>query len=261
VKKRGLIALVLVLAVLMTGFSMDYDDETVRGHVEGAIGGLIAGDFRAFRAHVSEELSGEELNAFFQQLSGPMGEIESYTLTAVNKKVGVRDGVDYIAVLYHMTVEDVVYEVEAVMFAEQSGLAGLHINETDVAPEPEEAPAGVLGWVFTALGIAAVGFTIWMAVDCVRRRVKHRWLWLALIVLVWLMLSFALVEGRLSFRFFAGLNFGLTNLKVYAGGGFEAVFYLPMGAMIYFFQRKKLTRREQEQETLGPELAGPEITD
>lgn len=255
-KMKGVLALVLVLAVFLSGFSLDYDDEGVRTAVTGAVDALVAGDFMAFRVHVSDQVDNEELNVFFKQMSGVLNEAGSYELKAVNKKVGIRDGVNYVAVLYEMTAGDAVYEVEAVIIEGHSGLSSLRMDRTDAEPAPEVAPAGAANWVFTGLGIVTVAFTLWMAVDCIRRHMKRKWLWLALILLISLMLSFSLLNGKLSFQFYAGLYVGLTNLKVYVDRGFAATIYLPLGALIYFFRRKKLTLPEEERGMTGPEIEG-----
>lgn len=253
-KKKTLIALVLVLTVFLTGFSMKFDDEQVRKYTTGAMDALIAGDFMALRANVNDLVDSESLNTFFKQMSEGLSGISSYELEAVNKKVGVNNGTDYVAVLYVMTTENMVFEVEAVVLEGQSGLASLHINQTDRQPEPEQAPQGILNWVFTGIGILSVVFTCWMAVDCIRRKMKLKWLWLLLIVLLTLMLTFTMADGKVGFQFYAGVHVGLTNLKVYVDRGFAAAFYVPLGALIYFFQRKRLTLPEEEPAMNGPEI-------
>lgn len=252
--KKTLIALLLVVTVFLSGFAVNFDDDQVRKHTVGAIDALIDGNFMALQAHINEQVGLETLNEFFAELSAGLSGVDSYQLDAVNKKVGIQDGQNYVAVLYRMTTEDMVLQVESVVVEGQSGLSSLKIHQIDAQPEPEQAPRGILNWIFTGIGILSVVFTCWMAVDCIRRKMKRKWLWLALILLVTLMLSFTVSGGKLGFQFYGGLNVGLTNLKVYVDRGFVASFYVPLGAIIYFFQRKRLTAPEEESVMNGPEI-------
>lgn len=244
-KKKTLIALLLVLMVFLSGFSVSYDDDRVRTHVVGAIDALIAGDFMALRAHIHEQVSGDTLNEFFAELSSGLSGVDSYELEAVNKKTGVQNGQDYVAVLYVMTTDDMILEVDAAILNGQSGLASLHINQIEEQPEPELAPRGILHWCFTGIGILSVIFTVWMMVDCIRRRMKRKWLWLPLILLGVIMLTLTVKDGGVNFRFHVGLFLAMTGLETFTVGGFRARICVPLAAIVYFFKRKDLTQKPE----------------
>lgn len=242
-KKKMLIALTLVLTVFLSGFSVSYDDDQVRTHVVGAIDALIAGDFMALRAHINEQVPGDTLNEFFAELSSGLSGVDSYELKAVNKKIGVQNSLEYVAVLYVMTTDDMVLEVDAAILKGQSGLASLHINQIEEQPEPELAPKGILHWCFIGIGIFGVIFTVWMVVDCIRRKMKRKWLWLPLILLGVMLLTLTMKDGSVNFRFNVGLFLGMTGLETFTTGGFRATINLPLAAIVYFFKRKDLTQK------------------
>lgn len=244
-KKKTLIALLLVLTVFLSGFSVNYDDDQVRTHVVGAIDALIAEDFMALRAHINEQVPGDTLNAFFAELSSGLSGVDSYDLEAVNKKIGIQNGQDYVAVRYVMTTDDMVLEVDAAILKDQYGLASLHLNQIEEQPEPELAPKGILHWGFTGIGILSVIFTVWMVVDCIRRRMKRKWLWLPLILLGVLILTLTVKDGSVNFRFHVGLFLAMTGLETYITGGFGARICVPLAAIVYFFKRKDLTEKPE----------------
>ena len=120
------------------------------------------------------------------------------------------------------------------------GIAGLHFSDitnfvntsTRVLPYAK----GVL-WTLSALAIA---FSIWMLVDCIRRKIKHKVLW---ILCIFIGLTFSVTLGAS-----VGVNFGLGVFLRFnsivadpAILSLKAQILLPIGAIVYFTRRKKIT--------------------
>lgn len=240
-KKRSIIALLLALFVFLSGFATEYDNAEVRSDTEAVLNALIDGDYMAFRASINERVADDELTDFFNRLSAGMAELGEYELTAVAQKIQVQNDLNCIAILYEMTAGNKVYEVEVVKVEGESGLAGFYIEEAEGGIVAEEASWGLIHWVFAAVGVVTVVFTVWMLVDCIRRKMKRKWLWIALILLLTLMLTFKATTDSVNFAFNFGIHLGFTNVRIFTGGGFVATIYVPLGALIYLTQRKKLT--------------------
>lgn len=120
------------------------------------------------------------------------------------------------------------------------GIAGLHFSDitnfVNTSTRVLSYAKGVL-WTISALTIA---FSIWMLVDCIRRKLKHKVLW---ILCIFISLSFSVTLGSS-----LGANFGLglffqTNSIVADPSilSLKAQILLPIGAIVYFTRRKKIT--------------------
>ena len=171
--------------------------------------------------------------------------METYEISLRHIQTTVQDGMKLTAIRYLVTAGSLRFHLEVTKVEGEPGLAGFHVSPAENAG-PAEVSAGVMGWVFTGLGVAAWGFVLWMVVDCLRRKMKHKWLWLLTILLVWMVFSLSLFQGKASIHFNFGVLIGLSRLSVFADGSRALYLYLPLGAVSYFFTRKKLTIQPPE---------------
>lgn len=120
------------------------------------------------------------------------------------------------------------------------GIAGIHFSDiTDflAATEAFIPTVRILLWVVSALCIA---FTLWMLVDCLRRKMKYKVLW-ALLILCGVVFTVTVGETA-NFSFSVGLFFQLSSIN--ADPGIVSVvtkIVVPVGAILYLCLRKKVT--------------------
>ncbi len=114
-----------------------------------------------------------------------------------------------------------------------------YLEVTDVIKELKE-PSRVLGIVATVVSILFIAFTVWMIVDCARRRIRKKPLWIILIIAgISITLSIGF-ESNISF--FIGLMMQFSRVKMDLSlPGMMIRFVIPVGAIVYFFMRKQLT--------------------
>ena len=144
-------------------------------------------------------------------------------------------------------ITDVVYQVKAdtkataefrLAYNTNDFLYG--INVTDITPKNTAViiTVRVLLIVYFLLTIA---FCVWMMVDCIKRPIRLKVLWF---ILIWIavLLQFSLVGTSLGFRFIFGLitRCGIIQATV---SSFLLRIPVPVGALIYFFVRKKLKHK------------------
>ncbi|MBQ1231950.1 MAG: hypothetical protein IIX86_00315 [Clostridia bacterium] len=144
-------------------------------------------------------------------------------------------------------ITDVVYQVKAdtkataefrLVYNTNDFLYG--INVTDITPKNTAViiTVRVLLIVYFLLTIA---FCVWMMVDCIKRPIRLKVLWF---ILIWIavLLQFSLVGTSLGFRFIFGLitRCGIIQATV---SSFLLRIPVPVGALIYFFVRKKLKHK------------------
>ena len=92
-------------------------------------------------------------------------------------------------------------------------------------------------WVFSGLAIA---FTVWMLVDCLRRKMKYKVLWA---IIIFFGIAFTVTVGETSnLSFNMGLFFQTSSID--ADPALVSVvtkLVIPVGAILYLCLRKKFT--------------------
>lgn len=97
-----------------------------------------------------------------------------------------------------------------------------------------------LNVVLHIISILFLVFSIWMVVDCVRRRLKRKWLWF---ILIFCGVSLTVTFGE-TFGLYAFSGLMLQASKITAEAEIMSVTLTvaaPIGSFIYFFLRKKFT--------------------
>ena len=163
-------------------------------------------------------------------------------MTAVAWRRTTSDGEEVTTIQYLVSGEGGKFYLDVAKLTGTEGLSGFQITEAEADAEAT-TPSGLIHRVFSAVGFLTMIFALWMAVDCARRKMKFKWLWLPLIVLGMTMFSLTMGDGGMSWRFNVGVYLGMTNLKTFVAGGFRATVYVPIVAIVYFFKRKDLTEK------------------
>lgn len=236
------IAILLLLALLLTGCAaeQELDDTAIRADAQLLLESFASRDYELCRAVVRQEVSDADLQGIFDAICGELEELGAYEMTKVSWNRKEIDGYDVITVQYLIEAEHEKFYLAAAQEPGQSGLIGFQVSEAAPDAEPV-ADRGPAHWAIIAFGGVVVGFVVWMIVDCARRKMKRKWLWLPLILLGTLVLTLTMRGGHVSLNFTIGLSLGVTNLTTYARGGFKLMLYVPVGAIVYFFKRKELT--------------------
>lgn len=242
--KRKILIVAMVLMLLLSACGMDFDDTAIRQETAAILDGLIAGDYDAVRTGLSDRIADSDLRGVFEELSRDLEGLGDYEISPQQWKITSQDGMKLTAIRYLVTAGETRFYIDATKVDGERGIAGFHVSSAEVS-SPGTVSSGVMGWVVTGVGIAAWGFALWMAVDCLRRRMKRKWLWLPLILLVWMTLTLSLIQGTASIRFNFGIRIGISSLITYADGSRALGIYLPLGAIAYFCTREKLTIKPQ----------------
>lgn len=144
---------------------------------------------------------------------------------------------------YRITFSDeTVYSVTVYGVEKMEGLAYFEINLMDNEVAENLAPNGLTVGM-TVLTLLGMAFAVWMIVDCVRRSMKkwHKVLWIIVI----------LAFGGVSLQWYANGFYIMLNARIplgiswvsLIGGLWKLQVMLPVGAIVYFFLRKKISAR------------------
>ena len=129
-------------------------------------------------------------------------------------------------------------------------IAGLQVyHKEDMKPSHTGTLSTMKGsnipqWAVLVLGIAVMVFAFWMAVDCIMSKIEKKVWWVIAVLLGFLSVTVTFTPDE-SFRIFFGIGFILSSsvLKIYSTSAVELLLILPIGAFIYFINRKKLKAR------------------
>lgn len=260
--RKRISLLVLAAALLLSlagcgGIKVEDDPEIRRG-VEAFLDGLMANDADAAYGAVYSGIGRDEFDTALEQMVLCVEGMADYALELMHYNYSNRNGTVTIQTTYRMTAGEKSVIVTASRIEGYEGLTGIHVvpeeqtNLRHTGTPGHMAGADAAQWAVLVLGLLVCGFVIWMVVDCCRRKIRRKVLWLLLIILGAMILSFTVSSTSVNFRFNFGLYVQLSSLIRYGDGSTRLSLVVPVGAIIYFAMRKKLSAPKQPQ----PEIMG-----
>lgn len=260
---KRIICVFLLLALLLAGCGpreINIDDSAFLPGTTALLDALLAGDYDSCRNLVTVQVEDDTLRDAVNQMNQLLEGVESYTLKPVAWDQTTHNGVTQSAVRYEMETEAGRYYVEVVLVDNVDGLAGFHITPiqqtTVTGTIGNMEGAGVVQWLMLLLGLAEFAFVIWTAVDCLRHRPKGWIGWMLLILFISGLISLSFAGGKLSLRFNFGIYLYSTALLLDSAGAMLLRLYVPVGAIVYWFRRKKLQDKAGETREPIPETDG-----
>ena len=265
-KRIAALVMVFVLALALMGCSRGEDwqtmldsaaelgelaqDEALLESTRQMLDSLISDDFDGAYNLISGAVTKEQFQPLYDGLRPVLQDVENYELIASYKATKIAGDASYVAVRYLFVAQDLKLVVESTRQEGVAGLIGFRVNEyqevtvTGTVGSMKGADAGQ--WIFLVIGILEAGFMIWMFVDCCRQKIRRKWLWLLLIMLVSAALNVSVGSGLRM-----GANVGLflnlyTALLRYTTGEVTLRLMVPVGAVVYACLRKKLVQQGQQ---------------
>ena len=134
------------------------------------------------------------------------------------------------------------------------GIAGIHFSDITEFIHTTDTYVPVLQAIVMVFSLLCMAFTIWMFVDCLRRKMKYKVVW-AILTVFGIALNLTVGE-TFSFSFHIGLFVQMSTVQ--ADPGLVAVvtkLVIPVGAILYLCLRKKFTVEPSKPE--GEDLPDP----
>lgn len=253
IKKTSLILLLCLCALLLfsacQGAKPDLDQK--QADVAVLMDSVIANDKNAavvFMEHVPIA-SQAQLDAFWNELLRIYDGASTYKIKFIswNTTYSFTDQSSLTTVVYQAKADTKACAEFKLTYDGDDLLCG--VNVTDVTER--SSPVIIIVRVLLILGFAAsLALCIWMTVDCVKRPIRFKVLW---IILIWVsvILQFSMIGT--SFRF----NFSFTVIPTW--GSLLATVSssllripVPVGALIYLAVRKKIKPKASKQSTEVP---------
>ena len=246
-KRKLILAVCAILSLLMLfcGCTAKEDSVESRTLCKTMLDYIIQNDYEAAFGMVSHVASEEDFAYLWNEMRSVFQNSKSYELNQKSWHQKWTNGVTTIEVLFEAVTDDgkvcyfTVYTTDQI-----EGIVGLYfVDSTDFIQETESL--SVVNIFLVVFSLICMAFSIWMLIDCLKRRLHRKILW-ALLTL--LHVGFTLTTGASVFNFrfrillFNGMSMIDTNPAMLA---IAITVFLPIGAIVYFFMRKRLTIPEE----------------
>lgn len=252
-KKTSLILLLCLCALLLfsacQGAKPDLDQK--QADVAVLMDSVIANDKNAAVALMEHVpiASQAQLDAFWNELLRIYDGASTYKIKFVswNTTYSFTDQSSLTTVVYQAKADTKACAEFKLTYDGEDLLCG--VNITDVTER--SSPVIIIVRVLLILGFAAsLALCIWMTVDCVKRPIRFKVLW---IILIWVSVILQVSMIGTSFRF----NFSFTVIPTWGSllatvSSFLLRIPVPVGALIYLSVRKKIKPKASKQSTEVP---------
>jgi hypothetical protein len=216
---------------------------------------VIADDYDAAYGLVKATVSDPDFRAYWATVQTVADGAETYEIKQIGWNLNRSNGVTTRTTAHQAELDNGRIVLLRVVTQDGiEGIAGIHFSDiTDFLASTEAfvPTVRIILWVVSAL---AVAFTVWMLVDCLRRKMKYKVVWA---ILIFFGLCFTFTVGETSnFSFNVGLFFQTSSIE--ADPGLLAVvtkLVIPVGAILYLCLRKKFTVDPSKPE--GEDLPDP----
>ena len=249
-KKIMMLLLCLCLVLGLCGCELPGEDLTVRESVELIIAAVNGGDLdAAFVRMDPRQCDKDQFLTFVEQVRETCGSFQEDTLTYQGFHTTVYNGDTTRRFTYQVECGGKMYQIVVGDKGENTPVYGFNLTEVTEL----QVVSGTFATVAQSNGfqillnlvwVVEVILMFWMVVDCLRRKnLKQKWLWLILIWFVTLEPSLTMGSGKFAtnMRFVVNLIPNVTGLLGYNNGDIRFQLMVPVGAVLYFFLREKLT--------------------
>lgn len=196
---------------------------------------VLEGDRDTARSFYGD-IDDESFNEFCDKIVHSFGDAKDFTLNQTAWSYNTVNGTRYYSYTFELITDtDKSFVVKVSFFAENDKFAAL-----DVIPKAALSSKEILPFRLVAFLVScgAIAFCVWMIVDCARRKMARKWLWILIILS-----GFSLA---VTFGYEFGINFGLVFAFPFSSASADSLTTtikgaLPLGAIIYYILRKKIT--------------------
>ena len=231
----------LLLALTLAACTPETDIGNNTALSEQFMDHVMENDYTAAFSMVKATVTDADFRPYWQTMQITVDGAESYELEQIGWKINTANGVTDRTTAYRVYLDNGRTVLLRVMTREGiEGIAGIHFSDITDFLRETDAYVPTVNTVFTVVFVLVLAFTVWMFVDCLRRKTAYKWLWLLLIAFS---VTITVTVGETSnFSFNVGLFCQPSTME--ADPGLLAVvtkIVIPVGAILYLCLRKKFT--------------------
>lgn len=246
-------ALVLLVTLTSCTPEVDYGDSIELS--DQFMDHVIADDYDSAYGMVKATVTDSDFRSYWNTIRLVAEGAETYTKLPVKWNATRSGGVTTITTAYQVNLDNGHTVLLRVVTQDGiEGIAGIHFSDITDFMASTEAVVPVLQIIVMVFSLICMAFTVWMFVDCLRRKMKYKFVW-AILTVFGIALNLTVGE-TFSFSFNIGLFVQMSTVRV--DPGLVAVvtkLVIPVGAILYLCLRKKFTVEPPKPE--GEDLPDP----
>ena len=216
---------------------------------------VIADDYDSAYRLVKATVTDPDFRDYWETIRSVAEGAETYTKLPVQRNATRSGGVTTITTAYQVNLDNGRIVLLRVVIQDGiEGIAGIHFSDITEFIHTTDTYVPVLQAIVLVFSLLCMAFTIWMFVDCLRRKMKYKVVW-AILTVFGIALNLTVGE-TFSFSFHIGLFVQMSTVQV--DPGLVAVvtkLVIPVGAILYLCLRKKFTVDPSKPE--GEDLPDP----
>jgi len=253
--------LILVLVLSLGACGVSEKSERAEALCRQMTDAILAKDAEAAYALLDEEY--HDKGAFengFSYLCEAFEGVSTYELKMTGFKSSIVNGVDYFIAKYNVKTDiEKNLVVEVAMQGEFEGLLRYTVSYSSSGSVSGGLTtmknANLLQWALLILSALAIAFVVLMVLDCIKRQLNAKALWIIVIALGHLKVYADVLGNELELGWNIGAILPYSRLLLDESGAFDFMAVIPVGAVVYFFLRKWLTDRYQAPSQDSPALS------
>lgn len=253
------LATLLSLMLLLSGCgAIDdfFDDEDIRGYTVTMLDALIENDITKAHSTIPDLCTEEQFTATFKEMRALLEGVESYTISTLsfNKSANYTAGSEHGITTAQYRIEtdkETAFVINVEMQTGVTGLSAFYITPEEMTDLyytgtlGNMADASLFQWMILLLNLVVIAVTVLAIIDCSRKKIKLKALWIVIIVLGMLLVSSTVTDNSSNFNINLGL-FTYSALVIYGSGKTMLRLLIPVGAIVYFAVRGKLIKKDDE---------------
>ena len=235
-----LLCAVLACSLLLSGCNFLFNTQEAEKLCDEFVGYVIDNDKTKAYGMMKHFCTVQEFNVVWDPMRETLENSKTYTLERTGYRYQMENGEEYEYVFFELITDDEkICQLYLVMETDGTTIAGFHfLDSTTFAKDTAYFP--YVNIALLVLSLAMLAFVIWMLVDCIRRNIKLKWLWI--LILLWSSsLTLLLGDEVFDIRFGINLLFPYNSLQaIRTQLAAQIRISLPFGAILYFILRKIL---------------------
>ncbi len=202
-------------------------------------------------------ISSGDVSAFMETLRDYLGEHSTSEVKGLTAfKASINNGVSSRTEEYLVDTDNLDYYLTVIVVSGSEKIAGFNIitlqDLTYTGTLFTMKGANALQWLFLIYSLCTFAFSVYMTVDCLKRKCKHKVWCMILILLGCIGFTFSLSAGSFDMNMSLAVTFAFSALKIYGSGAISAYVMLPVGSIVYFFIRKRITMKPTVEAPIYP---------
>ncbi len=236
-----LFALVLVAVICLSSCSGKLDIGMTDDLTEDLLDLLLTDDYAGAYDMVDEVVTEDDFKPYWNAMRSSAEGATSYEIEQIGWNININNGTKYYIAAFEAEFDNgnTVF-LRTTLVDGVDGIYGIYFNDITEFNATYGVFAQIANMALIVLSLLFIAFAIWMFVDCVKRKIKLKPLWL---ILIFVGTTFAITVGQ-QFALNFGIGIVLMLSSAVADPSILSVtlkVIVPVGAVVYFFVRKRLT--------------------